>query len=191
MQYVFIFQEIDQSLNVYYQDEICLAAVNKNQQQFTTMNNLARMKTLQLFAPHSLKDIDSSFFNGLHNLSKLDLSDNWIRTFHKDLLKGLKSLRHLILHNCHLEHFTKNFFIDLCELILLDFSQNYLKEITHDGFEGLIKLQILDLSHNLMSEDKFYDCEQYECVLYLKNHVQREKLYLRKLLRTKYILCGR
>ena len=89
-----------------------------------------------------------SIFEGLRNLTYLDLRQNYLYTLLSDMFVDLSSLEKLYLEDSNIAVIESNAFRGLKSLRELGLDRNFIKVVTFDMFRYLIQLKSLDLQEN-------------------------------------------
>ena len=112
---------------------------------FSNLNELTRITLLS----RQIQTIDVNAFDGLTNLTYLNLAGNEITLLNSSLtFKSLINLKELYFESNKLTRVSKNDFFGLTNLTMLGLSQNRISNIENGSFNGLISLDRLYLSSN-------------------------------------------
>ena len=96
--------------------------------------------------------LPENIFQGLTNLTLLELGGNDIITLPENLIQSLINLDHINLSYNKIDNLPEQFFQGLTKLKHLDLRKNKLESLPENIFQGLIKLEILNLSQNELTE---------------------------------------
>jgi Leucine-rich repeat (LRR) protein len=96
--------------------------------------------------------LPENIFQGLTNLTLLELGGNDIITLPENLIQSLRNLDHINLSYNKIDNLPEQFFQGLTKLKHLDLRKNKLESLPENIFQGLIKLEILNLSQNELTE---------------------------------------
>ena len=100
--------------------------------------------------------IDPHSFCHMRQLSRLEISYNYLPTLYQEMFCGLENLRELFLHQNFIVNIEPYSFKGLSQLIYLNLNHNQIAEIKHAVFYGLPKLMVLLLHGNPI---KTFDCD--------------------------------
>ncbi len=95
--------------------------------------------------------MDQQTFNGLVNLSNINLSNNNIQIIDELTFLGLNNLCKINLSNNSLKQMNKETFKNLKKLTNVNLNSNQINEIDKDLFKSTINLEILNLNDNHLS----------------------------------------
>ena len=95
--------------------------------------------------------MDKQTFNGLVNLSNINLSNNNIQIIDELTFLDLKNLCKINLSNNSLKQINKETFKNLKKLTNVNLNSNQINEIDKDLFKSTINLEILNLNDNHLS----------------------------------------
>lgn len=117
-------------------------------------------------------NLETDLFNGLLELSYIDLSRNEIKRTEHGLFANLSRLKHLNLSRNQLDDIPRFTFADLENLEVLDVSHNQLHVIPFQVFGPMIRLQYLDLSYNKLATfvDYYFNPNKELKTLFLNNN---------------------
>eukprot|EP00057_Strongylocentrotus_purpuratus_P018075 XP_011672549.1 PREDICTED: toll-like receptor 3 [Strongylocentrotus purpuratus] len=97
--------------------------------------------------------VNVSLFDGLFNLTTLDLSENWLYVLMDPrILQQLSALQNLSLEDCHLEHLHPQALTGLKSLRVLILRKNKLQQLHSDLFKSLYQLTSIDLADNFLMD---------------------------------------
>jgi Leucine-rich repeat (LRR) protein len=111
---------------------------------FNGLNNLTELN----LANNKIASIDANTFNGLNNLTELNLANNKIASIDANTFNGLKNLEWLHLDNNQIASIEANTFNGLNNLTGLYLDNNQIASIDVNTFNGLNNLEILYLYNN-------------------------------------------
>ncbi|XP_044004102.1 uncharacterized protein LOC122849466 [Aphidius gifuensis] len=114
---------------------------------FTGLKNLKDLK----LSINRIYYLESSTFNNLSNLQRLNISNNNLTKLPSDIFNGLKKLEVLNLSVNKLNYLQPDTFDDLSNLQKLNLSYNCLTTFSSDILNGLEKLIFLDLTSNKLN----------------------------------------
>ena len=120
--------------------------------------------------------LDPLVFQGLANLSELDLSDMYLRLLPFGLFSGLHNLHVLNINDNTLHELPNGIFSDLQNLTQLRIQNNQLQKLPSGLFSGLYNLNLLFLHQNnlkSLQQNIFNNLRNLES-LYLQNNQLRE-----------------
>lgn len=119
-----------------------------------------------------ISSLDKDLFEGLLELSYIDLSRNEIRRTEQGLFNNLTRLKHLNLSRNQLDDIPRVTFIGLENLEVLDISHNRLHVIPFQVFGSMTRLQYLDLSYNQIATflDYYFNPNRQLKSLFLNNN---------------------
>ena len=113
-------------------------------------NGLGNLSRLDLYS-NILKEIEPGVFNGLGNLMDLDLFSNMLKEIQPGAFNGLGNLLILYVSNNRLEGIQPGVFNELGNLSSLPLNNNMLKEIQPGALNGLGNLTLLGLNNNMLT----------------------------------------
>ena len=118
------------------------------------------LQTLRLQGNLDLQTIDAGAFNGLGELTRLELQDSGLISLPEDVFEPLDdSLGALTLHGNNLTSLPEDIFDGLTGLRTIFLRNNELASLPEEVFEGLVALRWLDLESNELTDlpDDIFD----------------------------------
>lgn len=125
-----------------------------------SFQHLTQLQELEISGHLLLDHLYLGTFSQQHNLTKLMLNYNRLKTVLPGIFASLKRLEALQMKGNLISHLPPRIFSNTSSLRVLDLSLNKLEVVTRETFSGLVKLEIVKLNHNLLrnlSSDLFSD----------------------------------
>ena len=147
----FKFKEITDTFRL-FEFNRCNVCMNLTNQQITTLdssyfeglNNISELK----FEGNDIESIEPMAFIGLSNLKKLTLFFNQLNSIHPENFSGLHSLQELSVTGDPITKIDADIFLRLSNLQKLNLNYNQIVSINSSAFKGLAYLQELNLNNN-------------------------------------------
>jgi Leucine-rich repeat (LRR) protein len=119
----------------------------------TSQSNKERIRHEILnYLKGNLQQIPDSLFNGVKNLSDIDLSNCEIAELKGNMFNGLKTLSNINFSNNQIKEIPAEFFNGLEEITQINFSNNQIQEIPRNLFYGVKKIDRINFSKNKINK---------------------------------------
>lgn len=115
-----------------------------------TFQHLTQLQELEISGNPGLEHLYLGTFSKQHNLIKLILNYNRLKTVLPGMFTSLRQVDTLQMKGNIISHLPPMTFVNMSSLKVLDLSLNKLEVVTREMFSGLDKLEILKLNHNLL-----------------------------------------
>ncbi|KAK7945357.1 hypothetical protein WMY93_001085 [Mugilogobius chulae] len=112
--------------------------------------HLLQLQELEISGNPWLESLYMGTFSKQHNLTKLMLNYNRLKTVQLGMFASLRQVETLQMKSNIISYLPPLLFANMTRLRVLDLSLNKLEEVTRETFSGLGQLEVLKLNNNLL-----------------------------------------